>query len=134
MTPLAVPAEYTPGATAVLDRLDSYFGPSRDIDLEPGVREALADERPCQVVLYHAPRPSRTQGHHIFPVYLQNGVYGRVRYGDLLWCCGTCHDSIHDWIAFLLKDAREPRPHPGRHAKVIAAAVVAWYLAERPGA
>ena len=41
--------------------------------------EARAADRPCELYRYHAPVPSRTQGHHRRPVYLQNRVYGRIR-------------------------------------------------------
>ncbi len=58
-------------------------------------REARAADRPCELVRYHQPRPSRTQGHHRHPVYLQNRVWGRIRDNELLWVCGTCHDNIH---------------------------------------
>ena len=64
--------------------------------------EAQAKDRPCQLYRYHRPKPSRTQGHHRHPVYLQNRVFGHILLPELLWVCGTCHDAVHDWISYLL--------------------------------
>lgn len=95
---------------------------------EVELRTATAAEKPCELYSHRAsPRPSRTQGHHRHPVYLQNKVYGKIRDTELIWLCGLCHDSVHDWISFLLGEAREPSPHPGRKAKKEAEATVAWY-------
>lgn len=88
---------------------------------------ALATEKPCQLHKYHAPKVVRTQGHHRHPVSLQNEVYGRIRDPQLIWLCGTSHDSIHAWIDWLLGRARKPSPEPGRHEKREAEATVAWY-------
>lgn len=93
------------------------------------LREARASDRPCQLYSYHAPTPARTQGHHRYPVYLQNRVYGQIQNGELLWCCGTCHDNIHEWLGWLLKETREPSPHPGRLAKAEAKRTYDWYVA-----
>jgi len=90
---------------------------------------ATAAHRPCGLHAYHAPRPSRTQGHHRHPVYLQERVYGRTRDPELLWLCGTCHDSVHEWLSFLLDEARRPDPEPGRLAKAEAERSYAWYRA-----
>lgn len=92
---------------------------------------APAAERPCQLYTYHAPAPSRTQGHHRHPIYLQNRVYGRIQDTELLWVCGTCHDNIHEWLAWLLGEAREPNPHPGRYVKTEAQTTYDWYQAAR---
>ncbi len=96
----------------------------------PEVRTAQAAERPCQLYTHRcAPRPTRTQGHHRKPVYLQNRVYGRIVDNELMWLCGLDHDSTHDWIAWLLGEARKPNPEPGYKAKAEARRTVAWYLA-----
>lgn len=97
-------------------------------ELEP--LEAQSANRPCQLHGYHAPRPSRTQGHHRHPVYLQNQVYENIRDPELLWVCGTCHDNIHEWLSYLLGEAREPHPHPGRLAKDEAQYSYDWFLEE----
>ena len=83
-------------------------------------KEATAAERPCELHEHHAPRPSRTQGHHRFPVFLQNEVFGRITIPELLWVCGTCHDNIHEWLSYILGRARRPNPEPGRKAKAEA--------------
>jgi hypothetical protein len=92
------------------------------------LQTATFNDRPCQLHEYHAPRPSRTQGHHRHPVYLQNKVYGEIRDPELLWVCGTCHDNIHEWLSYLLGERREPRPHPGRHAQREAQLTHDWFI------
>lgn len=48
-------------------------------------RTAQAAERPCQLYAHTAsPVPTRTQGHHRHPVYLQNRIYGRLRDPELV--------------------------------------------------
>lgn len=96
-----------------------------------GLRTARAEDRPCELVGYHAPRPSRTQGHHRSPVYLQNRLYGRIMDGTLLWACGTCHDNIHEWLGYLLGESRQPSPEPGYKAKAEAQRTFDWYTAEK---
>lgn len=95
-------------------------------ELEPIT--ATAASRPCQLHNYHAPKPSRTQAHHRKPVYLQNQVYGNIQDGELLFVCGTCHDNIHEWLAYMLGEAREPNPHPGRLAKDEAEYSYEWFM------
>lgn len=97
------------------------------IDPVSGPKTAQAADKPCELYQYHAPRPSRTQGHHRHPVYLQNRVYGKIQDPELMWLCGTCHDSTHTWISFLLGEAREPNPHPGKYHKAEAQKAVDWY-------
>lgn len=92
--------------------------------------EATAAEHPCQLVGYHAPTVVRTQGHHRRPQYLQRRVWGEVRDQSILWVCGSCHDSIHEWIGWLLGESRRPNPEPGRLAKAEAQRTVDWYRAE----
>lgn len=90
-------------------------------------RTASAAERPCELLSYHAPTPSRTQGHHRHPVYLQLRVYGRVQDHERAWYCGTCHDNIHEAIGWLLGESRKPDPPVGRAAMAEARRTVAWY-------
>ena len=93
------------------------------------LRTAPAATRPCQLHVYHAPHPSRTQGHHRHPVYLQNRIYGQIRDPELLWVCGTCHDNIHEWLGWLLGETRKPDPEPGRSAKAEAQKTYEWAAA-----
>jgi hypothetical protein len=96
----------------------------------PAARTAQAATRPCELYAHSdAPRPSRTQGHHRHPVYLQNRVYGGIRDPELLYVCGLCHDSVHDVIGWLLGESRKPEPMPGRKAVAEAQRTVAWYRA-----
>lgn len=90
-------------------------------------RTATATARPCELYAYHAPTVTRTQGHHIFPVYLQNRVYGRIVLPDLIWLCGNCHDSTHEWLSWLLGDARHPDPVPPPRARALAQKAFDWY-------
>jgi hypothetical protein len=91
---------------------------------------AQAEQRPCELYAHTAaPRPSRTQGHHRHPVYLQNRVYGSIRDPQLLWLCGLCHDSVHDVVSWLLGEARKPEPMPGRNTVTEAKRTVDWFLA-----
>ena len=93
-------------------------------------RTAQGAEQPCEVYEYHAPKPTRTQFHHLKPVYLQNRLYGTIKYGPELWACGTCHDSMHDWIYYLMGERRKPDPEPGWKVKRRAQETVDWYVAE----
>ena len=95
----------------------------------PEPRTARAADKPCQLHRYHSPKVVRTQGHHRKPVYLQNRVYGRIRDPELLWSCGTDHDSIHAWLDWLLGEAEKPDPEPGRNVKAEARAAFDWYTA-----
>ena len=88
---------------------------------------ATAAERPCELYAYHAPHVVRTQGHHRHPQYLQERIAGRVWDGELLWVCGSCHDAIHEWLSWLLGEARRPDPEPGRLAKAEAQRAFDWY-------
>lgn len=89
---------------------------------------AQAAERPCELHRYHAPRVVRTQGHHRQPVYLQNRIYGKIQSNELIWVCGTDHDSIHAWLGFLLGESRRPDPEPGRLVKAEAQRTYDWYV------
>ena len=91
-------------------------------------RTAQAANKPCELYAHtSSPIPSRTQGHHRHPVYLQNRAYGGIRDPELLWLCGLCHDSVHDVISWLLGEARQPIPMPGLYAIREARRTVAWY-------
>ena len=95
------------------------------------VERALARDKPCEIYSHRcAPYPSRTQGHHLYPVYLQKRLWGEVRLHDRVWACGLCHDSIHDWIDWQLGEARQPLPHPGRNHRRYAEMALEWYRAE----
>lgn len=73
-------------------------------------------------------RPSRTQGHHRRPVYLQNRKYGRIVHPELIWLCGTCHDNVHDWLSWLLGEARQSDPIPPPRAIREAEETYEWYM------
>jgi hypothetical protein len=95
-------------------------------------RTATARAHPCQLYAHAAtPRPSRTQFHHRFPQYLQERVYGRTVLADpatdMLWLCGLCHDSVHDWLSYLLGEARVPDPPPSLRARTEAERAADWY-------
>lgn len=91
---------------------------------------AFFDDRSCQLVDYHAPRPVMTEHHHTKPVFLQNKLYGKVPYGPELWLCSNCHDAVHAWLYWLLGERKQP-PYIGRAAKAEAQATYDWYMAER---
>lgn len=95
------------------------------------VRTAPASLFPCiwySVSGHGSSVPVRTQGHHIFPQYLQKELWGEVRREELAWSCGTCHDSIHSWIDHLLRGWRSEVP-PYRLRRE-AERVAAWYYRE----
>lgn len=95
------------------------------------LRTATAASRPCQLYAHsHPPRPTRTQGHHRHPVYLQNRLYGQIVLPELMWLCGLCHDSVHDVIGWLLGESRKPDPMPGHKAVAEARRTVSWYWTE----
>lgn len=93
-------------------------------------RGAFAPDQVCQLVEYHAPKPTMVEYHHQKPVFLQNELYGEIKYGPSLWVCGNCHDSIHAYLYFLLGEHREP-PQIGRAAKAEALRTHGWYLLEK---
>ncbi len=89
-------------------------------------RTASAVLRPCELYKYHAPVPVITQGHHVHPVFLQNRVYGQIRDNELKWLCGTCHDTVHAWLYWLLGERAQPEG-VGYSAKREAQATFDWY-------
>jgi hypothetical protein len=99
------------------------------------IRTARAAEKPCQLYAHTtSPIPSRTQGHHRHPVYLQNRLYGSIRDPEMLWLCGLCHDSVHDMISWLLGEGRQPNPMPGYNAIREARRTVDWFRAAEKAA
>lgn len=93
-------------------------------------RIARAADKPCELYAHNGyPRPSRTQGHHRHPVYLQNRVYGQIRDPELMWLCGLCHDNVHEYLSWRLREAREPYPMPGGKVRIEALRTLAWYNA-----
>jgi hypothetical protein len=98
------------------------------MDEIPQVRTATAETHPCELYAHTgSPRPIRTQYHHSKPVYLQNRVFGGIRFGADTWLCGLCHDSVHETINWLLGEGREPNPKPGRKTLAAAQKTVEWY-------
>lgn len=92
---------------------------------------APATSKPCQLYAHGvAPRPTRTQGHHRYPEYLQKRLWGETLVDDLLWVCGLCHDSIHDVIGWLLGESRMPDPMPGYKTLAEARRTIHWYQSE----
>jgi hypothetical protein len=77
---------------------------------------------------YHFPRAIRTQGHHKYPIYLQEELWGEgnLRHKEIIWLCGTCHDNLHAWLDHLLNRAYMP-PKPGRMIRQEAEFVANWY-------
>lgn len=94
------------------------------------VARAAWRARPCELVKYHAPIPTLTEGHHIHPVFLQNRLYGHIVDNELMYLCANCHDSVHEWLYWLLGDRRN-EPMVGRAAKAEAERTFAWFKNER---
>lgn len=92
---------------------------------------AFFTDQPCQLVAYHAPEPVVTEHHHQKPIFLQERLWGEVRFGPSLWVCSNCHEAIHAWLYWLLGERHEP-PRIGRAAKAEAERTYAWWLAEQP--
>lgn len=92
--------------------------------------QAFFDAHPCELLDYHAPKPVMTEFHHTEPVFLQNRLWGQIRFGPKLWVCGNCHDAIHAWLYFLLGERRQPT-YIGRAAKGEAERTFDWYTSER---
>jgi hypothetical protein len=68
-------------------------------------------EHDCQLHRDHRPRILRVVRHHIFPVFMQEDVFGRkltennAPLQDRLWVCDNGHMNLHECIADLLGDA-----------------------------
>jgi hypothetical protein len=93
-------------------------------------QQAFFTAKPCALVSYHAPTPVITEFHHSKPVYLQNRLYGRVKYPADLWLCSNCHEAVHAWLYWLFGERAEP-PVIGRAAKAEAERTFAWYTSEQ---
>lgn len=91
---------------------------------------AFAAAQPCSLVGYHAPAPVVTEFHHSKPVFLQNRLYGQIRYGADMWLCSNCHEAVHAWLYWLLGERKQP-PNIGRAAKAEAERTYLWYLEAR---
>lgn len=97
-------------------------------DYVPPSRTAQAAEKPCALYADHGSSvPVITQGHHVYPVYLQNRVYGRIQDPTLVFLCGTCHDSVHAWLYFLLGDRKRPLTTVPPRARALAQKAADWY-------
>ena len=85
-------------------------------------------DKPCALYRDHGSSvPVITQGHHVYPVYLQNRAFGGIRLPELIWLCGTCHDSVHAWLYWLLGERKRPlMPVPAR-AKQLAVTAENWF-------
>ena len=103
---------------------------SEQSEMVPQILTAPAREKPCEIRTIHVPSPVLTQGHHRHPVFLQNRLYSRIQDNELLWVCGTDHDSIHAWLYWLLKERGRPAVYPGRLVVDEAELTFAWYTAE----
>jgi hypothetical protein len=94
----------------------------------PAPRTADAARHPCQLYAHSTgPRPVRTQGHHRLPQYLQLRLWGEVRDQDLLWLCGSCHDTVHALVSHWIDGWRRPDPWPGQRAQREARHAVLLY-------
>lgn len=85
--------------------------------------------KPCELADYHAPTPTLTEGHHVHPVFLQNKLYGHIVDNELKYLCSNCHDSVHEWLYWLL-GMRKSKPKVGRLAKAEAERTFEWYTSE----
>jgi hypothetical protein len=81
----------------------------------------------CRCCKRHTPRPVYTEGHHVFPRYLQEQVYGDevVRDGTLEYLCPTAHRAVHAVIDATLEGRKPPRV--GRRVRAVALDGVARY-------
>lgn len=89
---------------------------------------ALASERPCALYAHSGgSRPSLTQGHHIYPIYLQNRKYGKIQNGELMFLCGTCHDNVHTWLYWIMGERKLYTPESPPRAKALAKRAQDWF-------
>lgn len=92
---------------------------------------ASAVDKPCELYKDHgSSRPVITQGHHIYPVYLQNRKYGKIRLSNLMYLCGTCHDSVHAWLYYIMGERRKPIAIVPLRAQAQAQKAFDWYVSE----
>lgn len=91
-------------------------------------KTAPAAQKPCSMYRDHGSSyPVRTQGHHRYPQYLQKRLWGAVHNQELIWLCGTCHDSLHAWLDWLLGEAYKPDPVPPPRLRNEAEFVFHWF-------
>lgn len=109
----------------MVDMLDWHTGKEGPVVQE----RAFWGDKPCELVSYHAPTPSLTEYHHTKPVFLQNKLYGHIVYGADKYLCANCHDSVHEWLYWLL-GMRRAEPRVGRAAKAEAQRTYEWYRSE----
>lgn len=100
-----------------------------------GPLQAQAASKPCTLYSDHgSARYCVTEGHHLFPEYLQKRVYGQTVLKNTVWLCSNCHENVHAWLYFLLGERQRPAPEPPIRAKRLAIQAYDWYqevLAER---
>lgn len=90
---------------------------------------ASARDKPCEVHGYHWPPPIETEGHHIYPVYLQNRVFGKIELPNLIWVCDTGHKNIHALLSWGLGERRnQPSGRGTRLERAIVKAAYDWYI------
>ena len=96
--------------------------------LNESLSGASAAVRPCEMYRDHgSATPSVTQGHHVYPVYLQNRKFGEIRIATMVWLCGTCHDNVHAWLYWLMGERSKPNPQPPARAKAQAQIALDWF-------
>lgn len=89
---------------------------------------AQAALKPCELYKDHgSATPVITQGHHIYPIYLQNRKFGRIVHPDLMWLCGTCHDNIHAWLYWIMGERKQPLTTVPPRARAQAEFVLNWF-------
>lgn len=90
---------------------------------------ASAADLPCALYKDHgSATPVITQGHHIYPVYLQNRKYGKIVDPSLMYLCGNCHDSIHTWLYWLMDERKMPTAPVPPRAKQQAQVAYDWFM------
>lgn len=99
--------------------------------MEP--QTASSQQRPCEVHGYHWPPIVETEGHHTYPVYLQNRVYGKIVHPHLTWICDNGHKTVHAWLSYLLGE-RKYAPHRRGTKKemVLVQEAFDWYKENKP--
>lgn len=63
-------------------------------------------DHPCEMHKEHSPRLLQTEGHHVFPQYLQRHVWGEVRDQRKAYICATGHTNLHLAIADLAAERK----------------------------
>lgn len=89
---------------------------------------ASAATEPCELYIDHgSARPCVTEGHHVYPQYLQQRVYGSTTDTTRVFLCSTCHDNVHAWLYWLLGERQKPSPEAPARAKALAVRAHTWY-------